>query len=257
MRLEGKTALITGGSSGIGLETARLFIREGARVAITGRDKARLDAAVSELGPNAVGFQADAGSASDMDAVVAALEKSFGRLDILFANAGIGGTTPLGATAAESFDAIVRTNLTGVFLTVQSASKLFAPGGSVVLNSSVHAVLGAPQYSAYAASKAGVRSMGRVLASELAPRGVRVNVVTPGAADTPIWDKYAPNEQALAALHQRIADRVPQGRIGKPEDTAKAVLFLASDDSSHVTGSELVVDGGATGAPAGAPLYLR
>lgn len=255
MRLEGKTALITGGNSGIGLETARLLIQEGARVAITGRDQVKLDAAVIELGPNAIGFQADVGSASDMDEVAAAVAKQFGHLDILFANAGTGGPTPVGGTSPDLFESIVRTNLTGVFFTVQAFGPRLATGASVILNSSVHAVLGVPHYSAYAASKAGVRSMGRVLAAELAPRGIRVNVVTPGAADTPIWDKLAPNAEALAALHRRIAERVPQGRIGRPQDTAKAVVFLASDDSSHITGTEIVVDGGATGAPAGSPIY--
>lgn len=255
MRLNAKTALITGGNSGIGLETARILIREGARVAITGRDQAKLDGAIDELGSDAVGIQADVGSAADMDSLAAAIAQRFGHLDILFANAGTGGPTPVGTTAPATFESIIRTNLTGVFFTVQSLAPLLAVGASVILNSSVHAVLGVPYYAAYAASKAGVRSMGRVLAAELAPRGIRVNVVTPGAADTPIWDPLAPSPEALAALHKRIADRVPQGRIGLPQDTAKTVLFLASDDSSHITGAEIVVDGGATGAPAGAPIY--
>lgn len=251
MKLKGKTALITGGSSGIGLETARLFIAEGARVAITGRTQSSLDEATKALGPNSISIQADAGDVAATEAAVAAAAEKLGKLDIVFANAGIGGTTLLGKTTPELFEQVIKTNLTGVFFTVQAALPFMNDGGSVILNGSVHILLGAPGYSAYAASKGAVRAMSRVMAAELAPRGIRVNVVSPGATETPIWSRIAPTEEAMAALRARIARAVPLGRLGATEDIAKAVLYLASDDASYVTGAEIVVDGGATGAPYG------
>ncbi len=255
MRLENKTALITGGNSGIGLATARLFIAEGARVAITGRNQATLDAAARELGPRLLAVNADVSEVAAIEAAVAAAVRDFGALDIVFANAGIAGPTPLGTTPLAAFERILRTNLTGVFLTVQAAAPHLRNGASVVLNGSVHGVLGAPGYSAYAASKAGVRAMARVLASELSPRGIRVNTVIPGATRTPIWSKIAPSPDAFAALEARVAKAVPLGRLSDAEEIAKAVLFLASDDAANIQAAEIVVDGGHTGAPAGAPIY--
>ncbi|WP_342360184.1 glucose 1-dehydrogenase [Terrarubrum flagellatum] len=255
MRLQGKTALITGGNSGIGLETARVFVAEGAKVIITGRNRETLDAAVKELGANALAIAVDA---ADGEGLAKALEPAvarFGKLDIVFANAGIGGATPLGQTTREAFDAIISINLTGVFFTVQAAAPHLKDGGSVILNSSVHSTLGAPGWAAYAASKAGVRAMGRVLASELATRNIRVNVLTPGGTQTPIWTKVAPAPGAAEAIEQRISRGIPFGRFGKPDELAKAALFLASDDSVYMTGAELVIDGGATGAPSGSPIY--
>ncbi|MFN5685477.1 SDR family NAD(P)-dependent oxidoreductase, partial [Bradyrhizobium sp.] len=187
MRLANKTALITGGSSGIGLATARRFVAEGAKVAITGRDAGRLEAAVRDLGPNAQALVADVTDIAATEAAVARAAERFGKLDILFANAGIPGATPAGATKPEVFEQVIRTNLTGVFFTVQAALQHLNDGASIILNGSVISVLGNPGYSAYAASKAGVRAMARVLASELSPRGIRVNVVSPGATRTPIW----------------------------------------------------------------------
>lgn len=255
MRLANKTALITGGNGGIGLATARLFIEEGARVTITGRNKATLDAAVAELGPNAFGVVADA---NDVDAtekaVVHAVDK-FGKLDILFANAGIAGHTPIGGTTLAAFESIVRTNLTSVFFTVQAAAPHLNDGASIILNGSVIAVLGSPGYSAYAATKAGVRGMARAMASELSPRGIRVNVVSPGATRTPIWGAAIATPEAEKALEARVSLITPLGRMGEPEHIAKTVLFLASDDAAHVQGQELFVDGGATASPAGAPIY--
>jgi NAD(P)-dependent dehydrogenase (short-subunit alcohol dehydrogenase family) len=255
MRLAGKTALITGGNSGIGLATAKLFVAEGANVAITGRNQVTLDAAVAELGKNALAVRAEVTDPQAAEQAVAATVKRFGNLDIVFANAGISGSTPIGDTTAAAFDAILHTNLTGVFLTVQAAVPHLRAGASVVLVGSVHAVLGAPGAAAYAASKAGIRAMTRVLASELAPRGIRVNGVTPGATRTPIWDNRAPTPEAFAALEARMNRAVPSARISEAEEIAQAVLFLASSDSANMTAAELVVDGGLTGAPAGAPIY--
>jgi NAD(P)-dependent dehydrogenase (short-subunit alcohol dehydrogenase family) len=255
VRLANKTALITGGNSGIGLATARLFVAEGARVVITGRNRATLEAAAKELGPNVLAVAADA---TDIAATEAAIKKGvekFGKLDIVFANAGIPGNTPIGGTTLESFEQVLRTNITSVFFTVQAAAPHLNDGASIILNGSVISVLGNPGYSAYAASKAGVRAMARVMASELSPRGIRVNVVSPGAARTPIWDGAAPTAEAFAALEKRIARSTPLGRIGEADHIAKTVLFLASDDAAHVQSAEIFVDGGSTGSPAGAPIY--
>ena len=259
MRLDGKTALITGGNSGIGLATAKLFVAEGAQVVITGRNAKTLDEAATQLsGAGAAKVLAVSADVTDPQAIeraVAAAVERFGKLDIVFANAGIGGVTAVGQTTLAAFEQILRTNLTAVFFTVQAAVAHLSSGASVIMNGSVHAVLGAPGYSAYAATKAGVRAMTRVLAAELAPRGIRVNVVVPGATRTPIWSTAAPSEQAMAALEARLARGIPLGRMSDAEEIAKAVLFLASDDASNITAQEIVVDGGHTGAPAGAPIY--
>jgi NAD(P)-dependent dehydrogenase (short-subunit alcohol dehydrogenase family) len=255
MRLSNKTALITGGNSGIGLATARIFVAEGAKVAITGRNRKTLDAAAAELGHDVFALQVDATDVEATERAVAKAAETFGKFDILFANAGIGGASPVGQTTLEQFETIVRTNLTAVFFTVQAASPFLRDGASVILNGSNHAVMGVPGWSAYAATKAGIRAMTRNLASEFAPRGIRVNQVTPGAARTPIWTPYAPSDAAMAALEKNIARGIPLGRLGEAEEVAKTVLFLASDDASNITGSEIIVDGGATGAPRGAPAY--
>jgi NAD(P)-dependent dehydrogenase (short-subunit alcohol dehydrogenase family) len=255
LRLKNKTALITGGNSGIGLETAKLFVAEGARVIITGRNQATLDAAARELGPNALALAADA---TDVPALETAIKKGvekFGKLDIVFANAGIAGGTPVGGTKLEAFEQVLRTNVTAVFFTVQAAVGHMNDGGSIVLNGSVISVLGNPGYAAYAASKAGVRAMARVMASELSPRGIRVNVVAPGAIRTPIWGAAVATPEAEKGFEARIGRSTPLGHIGEPEHVAKTVLFLASDDAAHIQGHELFVDGGATASPAGAPIY--
>jgi NAD(P)-dependent dehydrogenase (short-subunit alcohol dehydrogenase family) len=255
MRLANKTAFITGGNSGIGLATARLFVAEGAKVAITGRNQATLEAAAKELGPNALAIVADANDVAATEAAVKRAVEKFGKLDVVFANAGIPGVTPVGSTTLEAFESVIRTNITSVFFTVQAAAPHLNEGASIVLNGSVISVLGNPGYSAYAASKAGVRAMARVMASELSPRNIRVNVVSPGAARTPIWDGLAPTAEAFAALDKRISRSIPLGRLGEAEEVAKTVLFLASDDAAHIQGQELFVDGGATASPAGAPIY--
>src|ERR1700758_4534416 len=215
MRLKNKTALITGGNSGIGLETARLFVAEGAKVIITGRNQQTLDAAAKELGPNAIALVADATDVAATEAAIAKGVEKFGKLDIVFANAGIPGATPVGGTKVDAFEQVLRTNVTAVFFTVQAAVAHMNDNGSIVLNGSVISVLGNPGYAAYAASKAGVRAMARVMASELSPRGIRVNVVAPGGARTPIWKGAAPNPDAFAVLEKRIAGVTPLGRIAE------------------------------------------
>jgi NAD(P)-dependent dehydrogenase (short-subunit alcohol dehydrogenase family) len=255
VRLANKTALITGGNSGIGLATAKLFTAEGARVAITGRNKATLEAAAKELGPNAIAIEADATDIAATEAAVKKAVEKFGKLDIVFANAGIPGQTPVGGTPLATFESVIRTNLTGVFFTVQAAVPHLKDGASIILNGSVISVLGNPGYSAYAASKAGVRAMARVMASELSPRNIRVNVVSPGAIRTPIWGPAIATPDAEKAFEKRIGLTTPLGHIGEPDHISKTVLFLASDDSAHVQGQELFVDGGSTASPAGAPIY--
>lgn len=255
MRLKGKTALITGGNSGIGLATAKLFVEEGARVVITGRNKETLEAAAKELGANGLAIAVDANDVAATERAFAQAAEKFGKLDILFANAGIPGNTPVGKTTLEMFESVIKTNLTSVFFTVQAALPHLNDNASIILNGSVISVLGNPGYSAYAATKAGVRAMARVMASELSPRGIRVNVVAPGAARTPIWNGAAPTAEAFAVLEKRMAGTTPLGRIAEPDHIAKTVLFLASDDAAHVQGQEIFVDGGATASPAGAPVF--
>jgi NAD(P)-dependent dehydrogenase (short-subunit alcohol dehydrogenase family) len=255
MRLQGKTAVITGGNSGIGLATARLFVAEGARVAIIGRNPQTLDAAAKELGKSATALNADVSDYAAMEKALAEAHGRFGGFDVLFANAGIGLNTPVGGTHVQVFEEVLRTNLIAVFFTVQAALPYLKDGASIVLNGSVVGVSGSATYSAYAASKAGVRAMARSMAAELSPRGIRVNVVVPGGTRTPIWSRHAATEQAMTALEQRLSMQIPLRRLAEPSEIAKAVLFLASDEASYVQGTELVADGGATGAPFGAPIY--
>ena len=258
MKLAGKKALITGGNSGIGLATARLFIAEGAEVAISGRDKQTLDEAVAELGPRARGYRADVTVAEDRRLLFAALAQDFGKLDIVFANAGISGRTPAGATEESTFENIIHTNLNGAFFTVNSAVPLLNDGASIIFNGSVHNYLGQPGYAAYAATKGGLVSMARAIAADLAPRNIRVNVVAPGATKTPIWKRGArasATVEETAKLTNFVSSAIPLSRWGEAEEQAKAALFLASDDSSYINAIELVVDGGLTGAPFGAPAF--
>ena len=256
MKLTGKKALITGGNSGIGLATARLFVAEGAEVAITGRDQKTLDAAIAELGSRARGYRADVTVADDRKRLFADLARDFGKLDIVFANAGIGGRTATGATEEAAFENIIHTNLNGAFFTVNSSAPLLNDHASVIFNGSVHNYIGQAGQAAYAATKGGVVSMARAIAADLAPRNIRVNVVAPGATRTPIWKRGARASRTAeqsAKLSDLYSSTVPLGRWGEPEELAKAVLFLASEDSSYVNAVELVVDGGLTGAPFGAP----
>jgi NAD(P)-dependent dehydrogenase (short-subunit alcohol dehydrogenase family) len=256
MKLEGKKALITGGNSGIGLATAKLFIEEGAEVAITGRDQKTLDEATKILGSKATAYRADVTDSAARKDLFEKITKDFGHLDIVFANAGISGQTKAGSTDEATFENIIRINLTGAFLTVESALPILKDGSSIIFNGSVIGTLGQSGYAAYAASKAGLRGLSRSLAADLAPRGIRVNVVSPGPIKTPIWNRTRSTEDT-GELAKRIAATIPLGRLGEPEELAKAVLFLASDDSSYVNAIEFFVDGGATGTPFGGPAFRQ
>lgn len=251
MKLQGKKAFITGGNSGIGLATAKLFVDEGAEVIITGRNQETLDEAVKLLGPKAHGIRADVTDSAARKAAFKTAGEKFGKLNIVFANAGIPGNTTAGKSDEQLFEQIINTNLTSVFFTVQDALPYLNDGASVILNGSVIGTLGQAGYSAYAAAKAGVRALARTLAADLSPRGIRVNVVAPGATKTPIWGRGGRSEEQLTGVEQQFSKVIPLGRMGEAEEIAKAVLFLASDDSSYVQAVELFVDGGLTGTPFG------
>jgi NAD(P)-dependent dehydrogenase (short-subunit alcohol dehydrogenase family) len=256
MKLKGKTALITGGNSGIGLATARLFVAEGARVAITGRNQATLDAAAKELGQDAIAVRADVLDSKACGLVFSTIKEQFGYLDIVFANAGIAIIGSIEETSEAMFDEVLRTNLTGVFVTIKAALPLFRPGASIILNGSIAATTGTPAMGSYPASKAGLRAMSRSFAAELSSRGIRVNLVVPGPINTPIWERVSvPSEEIRDGFRKTMLGAVPLDRFGEAEEVAKAVLFLASDDSSYIQGSEIVVDGGITGSSLGAPVY--
>ncbi|MBP3966020.1 SDR family NAD(P)-dependent oxidoreductase [Paenibacillus lignilyticus] len=251
-KLNGKVAFITGGNSGIGFATAKLFVAEGAKVVITGRNQVTLDKAVEELGAsNSFGIQAETTDPQSLEKATAAAVEKFGRLDIVFANAGIGGHTPLGGTELAAFQEVMNVNVTGVFFTVQAALPYLKEGASVVLNGSVLANAGSPGWAAYAASKAAVTSMAKVFVSELSPRGIRVNTVVPGPTRTPIWGQ----PEGLAQMEAKLTRSVPLNRLGEPEEIANVALFLASDDASYVQGAEISVDGGGGSSPFGAPVY--
>jgi NAD(P)-dependent dehydrogenase (short-subunit alcohol dehydrogenase family) len=236
-KLQGKVAVITGGTSGIGLATAKLFVKEGAYVFITGRRHKELDEAVKAIGSNATGVQGDVARLADLDRLYEAV-KTKGRIDIVFANAGVAEFAPLGKITEEHFDKLFGTNVKGTLFTVQKALPLMNDGGSIILNGSVASVKGTPAFGVYGATKAALRSFVRTWTSDLKDRHIRSNVVSPGPTDTPIVDGQP--EDAVA----RIVSTIPMGRMGDPDEIAKAVLFLASDDSSFVTGIELFVDGG-------------
>lgn len=242
MKLEGKTALITGGGSGIGLATAALFVREGARVAITGRDEAKLAKARQALGPSLVPIVADVRSLDDLHRLRDTVEASFGGLDIFFANAGVAFGTPLDGTDLARYDELMDTNVKGVFFSMQAISPLLREGASVILNTSWLAEVGTPGLSLLSASKAAVRSLARTWSAEFLPRRIRVNAVSPGAIDTPIHARGSADE--VAASKARVAQRVPLGHLGEADDIAQAALFLASDASRYMLGAEIAVDGG-------------
>jgi len=243
-KLEGKVAVITGGSSGIGLATAQRFASEGAQVFITGRRQNELDDAVKQIGKNAVGVQGDVSKLEDLDRLYAEVEKQGARIDVLFANAGFGEFAALGAITEAHFDKVFSVNVKGLLFTVQKALPLFQNGGSIILNASVVASKGFENFSAYSATKAAVRSFARSWTVDLKARRIRVNAISPGPIDTPILGNLATNEEELGQLKTNLASGVPMGRMGLPDEIAKAALFLASDDSSFVTGIELFVDGG-------------
>jgi NAD(P)-dependent dehydrogenase (short-subunit alcohol dehydrogenase family) len=236
-RLQGKVAVITGGSTGIGLAAAKLFVREGAYVFITGRRQKELDAAVKEIGSNVTGIQGDVANLADLDRLYEAI-KAKGKLDIVFANAGIAEFAPLGKITEEHFDRLFNINVKGTLFTVQKALPLMNDGGSIIINGSVASVKGTPAFGVYGATKAALRSFARTWTLDLKDRRIRSNVISPGPTDTPAIDGQPAD--AIA----RIVSTIPMGRMGEPDEIAKAALFLASDDSSFVTGIELFVDGG-------------
>lgn len=242
MRLIGKTALITGGSSGIGLAAAKLMASEGARVAITGRDHARLQQAVSEIGGNALAIEADMRVASDLRDMAKRVKEEFGGLDILFANAGLALPTPLSQTDETVFDTIMETNVKGAFFTMQAAAPILRENASVILNSAYLNTVGIAGLSVLAASKASLRAFARSWSAELLDRRIRVNVVSPGVIDTPIFGRVVTEE--VQAAKDYYAAKVPVGRMGTADDVAEAVVFLASDASRYMLGAEIAVDGG-------------
>lgn len=243
-RLKGKTALITGGTTGIGLATAKLFLQEGARVAITGQDGRRVEEAGAALGPGAIAIRANVTSRADMASVAARLQKEFGGLDIVFANAGIAKPAPFAETDDANIDEQVDVNFKGVVYTVQSTLPLLRKPASIILTSTTLTEQGAGGMSIYSATKAAVRSLARTLSAELVGQGVRVNVVSPGPIDTPIFGKLGLPEDAVKQMAEQILGKVPAGRFGAADEVAKAALFLASDDSSYMLGENLLVDGG-------------
>ena len=243
-KLEGKVAVITGGNSGIGLATARRFVAEGAHVFITGRRQAELDAAVTQIGRNVTRVQGDVSNLADLDRLFAAVKRQQGRLDVLFANVGVLAVAPLGLITEEDFAKVFKINVKGLLFTVQMALSLFTDGGSIILNASIVASKALEARSVYSASKAAVRSFARGWTTELTHRKIRVNVISPGPIETPIRDKVGGTREQIEQFKAKVLAATPMGRMGTPDEVARAVVFLASDDSSYITGMELFVDGG-------------
>lgn len=243
-KLHDKIALVTGGSSGIGLATARRFVSEGAHVFITGRRQAELDAAVGAIGANVTGVRSDVSNLADLDRLYETIRKDKGRLDVLFANAGGGALAPLGQISEEHFDKTFDTNVRGLLFTVQKALPLMPRGSSIILNASITSIKGTPAFSVYSATKAAVRSFARTWTLDLKDKGIRVNAVSPGVVPTPGYDLLGLTQEQVQAFVDVQAQGIPLGRVGTPDEIGKAVVFLASDDSSFVNGIELFVDGG-------------
>jgi NAD(P)-dependent dehydrogenase (short-subunit alcohol dehydrogenase family) len=245
-KLNGKIAVVTGGNSGIGLATATRFVQEGAYVFITGRRQSELDAAVKKIGKNVTAVQGDVANSADLDRLYATVRREKGNLDVLFANAGTGQFSPLEAITEEHFDKIFDVNVRGLLFTVQKALTLFTDkGGSIILNASIVATKGVPALSVYSASKAAVRSFARSWTNDLKNRRIRVNAISPGVIDTPgAENAFGFTGEQLASYYQHAASQAPLGRVGTADEIAKAVAFLASDDSSYVAGVEFFVDGG-------------
>ncbi|MGB8353872.1 MAG: SDR family oxidoreductase [Chthoniobacteraceae bacterium] len=243
-KLSGKIAVITGGNSGMGLATARLFASEGAQVIITGRRQKDLDEAVESIGQNIEGVQGDISSLADLDRLHDHVKTKYGRVDIIFANAGLGTINPLGSVSEAEYDQTFDVNVKGTFFTVQKLLPLIPDGGSIILNASIAANGGMEAFSVYSATKAAVRSFARTWTSDLKARKIRVNTLSPGPIDTPILGKAGLTEEQVAGWKESLTSQVPLGRIGHVDEIAKPALFLASDDSSFITGIELTVDGG-------------
>jgi NAD(P)-dependent dehydrogenase (short-subunit alcohol dehydrogenase family) len=243
-KLEGKVAVITGGNSGIGLATAKEFAEQGAKVAISGRDQKTLDEVARSLGADALAVRADVAKLADIEKLFAAVKARFGRIDVLFVNAGIGKFAPIEAITEELYDSIIDINLKGAFFTIQRALPLLSDGASIVLNTSINAHIGMPNSSVYAASKAALLSLARTLSAELVGRNIRVNAISPGPVTTPIFGRLGLPAEVLEQTRQSIVSQIPMKRFGRPEEIAKTALFLASSDSSFLLGSEIIADGG-------------
>jgi len=243
-RFKDKVAGVTGGNSGIGLAAAKAFVREGAKVAITGRSDTTLKAAQKELGPDVLVIKADMSRVPEIAAAMARIKDRFGRIDALFVNAGIGRFVPFEDVTEEFFDETMATNLRGAFFTIQKAVPLLSRGAAVVLNASINAHMGMPGSSVYGASKAAVVNLAKTVSADLLQRGVRVNVVSPGPVTTPILDRMGLPEEQTRQIKERITEQVPLKRFGHPDEIAAAVLYLSSSESAFVVGTELVVDGG-------------
>jgi NAD(P)-dependent dehydrogenase (short-subunit alcohol dehydrogenase family) len=242
-KLEGKIALVTGGNSGIGLAAAKRFVTEGAYVFITGRREPELAAAVKEIGRNVNGIPGDVSNLGDLDRLFAQIEREKGKLDVVFANAGVAKAAPFGTITEEFYESIFNVNVKGLLFTVQKALPLL-DGASIILNASINASKGLPTNSVYAATKAAVRSFARTWTTDLKERRIRVNAVSPGPTDTPGLNNLLASSEAGLQRRKMISSTVPLGRLGTPDEIARAVVFLASDDSSYITGTELFVDGG-------------
>lgn len=243
-KLSGKVALITGGNSGIGLASAKLFLEEGAKVVITSRRQEAVDEYNQGAGENTFAVLADASKPEQNEQVFKAVSQKFGKIDILFLNAGIGKPAPINMLPQELYDALWDTNFRGPFFTTQFALEYLNDNASIIYNTSIANVKGMPGMSVYAATKAGLRSLVRTLTVELAERGIRVNALSPGPVETPIWGKMEIPEEAQKDFADKVLQQIPLRRMGRPEEIARSALFLASDDSSYITGIELPVDGG-------------
>jgi len=243
-RLKNKRALITGGTTGIGLETARQFLSEGARVAITGTNPATLEAARKELGSDVLIVASDAGDGAAQVALAKTIGDAFGQLDILFVNAGIADLRPLEKWDVTAFDRSLAINFKGPFFLIQALLPILAKPASIVLNTSINAHIGMPNTTIYAASKAALLSLAKTLSGELTGRGIRVNAVSPGPIATPLHSKFGLSEAELKAVGDSILSQIPAGRFGDATEIAKAVVFLASDEAAFTVGSELIIDGG-------------
>jgi NAD(P)-dependent dehydrogenase (short-subunit alcohol dehydrogenase family) len=243
-RLQNKTALITGGTSGIGLETARQFIAEGARVVVTGSSAASVEAARAELGGKATVIQADAGNAVGQKAVADRVREVFGTLDILFVNAGVAEFGPLEQWSEAAFDKSVDINVKGPFFLIQSLLPIFSKQAAIVLNTSINAHIGMPNSSVYSLTKGALLTLAKTLSGELIGRGIRVNAVSPGPIATPLYSKLGASEAESKAMTAQIQAQIPVGRFGNPSEVAKTIVFLGSDEAAYIVGSELIIDGG-------------
>lgn len=243
-RLKGKVALVTGGNSGIGLATAKAFAREGAEVVITGRNRETLDQAKAEVGNGIVALQGDVSDLSHLDEVISTIKEKHGRIDVIFANAGVAHPVPLAEVTEEHFDSHFNINVKGLLFTIQKALPILSDGGSVIVNASVVKDKGFPGFSVYTATKGAVRTFVRTWANEFKDRGIRFNAVSPGPIATPIYDRMGLPQEAQDEFGQSVVAQVPLGKFGDPGDIAEAVVYLASDEAKYTNGIDLAVDGG-------------